>query len=221
MFYPLVVGQQHVRVMPLFGDLLQGRPYCLDLSEPVTTRGKYTTTDFATFQREIFDEMAAAGASWGIGNYLENRSGLLGDYPGMIQEGRVYHAGLDIIVPPGVPLYAPLEGKVHAAVVDGGAGNYGGVVVLRHDLDGVTFYSLYGHLNTSFEVAPGQAVRAGERFGSIGQGEDSGGWFSHTHLQILTPLAIARDLMLSGYVRADQLAMVDTIFPTPYPMFRY
>jgi len=221
MFYPLVIQQRAVAIRPLFADLLEGRPYLLDLSEPVTGQGKYTTSDFEAFQREIFDEMHGAGARWGIGKYLENRSGLLGEYPDMIRQGRVYHAGLDIIVPAGVPLFAPLEGRVHAAVVDGGIGNYGGVVVLRHQLDDVIFYSLYGHLNTRFEVEAGQTVAAGQRFGTIGEGEDSGGWFTHTHLQILTPLALERGLMLSGYVRGEDLDHVDDIFPSPYPMFCY
>ena len=221
MFYPLVIQQRGVRIEPLFGDLLKGRPYLLDLSKTVAGPGKYSTTDFETFQSEVFAELAASGASWAVGKYLEDRSGLLANYPEMIQQGRVFHAGLDIVVPPDVGLFAPLAGVVHEVVVDGGMGNYGGVVVLRHELEAVIFYSLYGHLNTRFEVRPGQVLRAGERFGSIGKGKDSGGWFTHTHLQILTPLAMSSGLMLSGYVRAGDLGRVGEIFPTPYPMFRY
>lgn len=221
MFYPLVVLQHDLQIYPLFGQALKGEPFILDLSIETVGPDRFATTDYPSFQREIFSLLEEAGASWGIGPYLENRGGLLAQYPGMVSEKRFFHAGLDIIVPPGLPLFAPLGGVVHATEVDGGTGNYGGLVVIKHQIAGAIFYSLYGHLSTQFEVEPGEPLIAGQRFGTIGEDEDSGGWFTHTHLQILTEPAMAEGLMFKGYVSAEDLPRIDTLFPSPYPLFRY
>ena len=60
--------------------------------------------------------------------------------------------------------------------------------------------------------------RAGDEDG--GERADTGHWFSHTHLQVLTERAIDEDRMLQGYVRPADVPDMGGLFPTPYPMFR-
>lgn len=221
MFYPLALQQGQPKIFPLFGDALKGRPYILDLSPAHAKPGTYATTDYQTFQKQIFEKLDQHQASWAIGKYLEDRSGLLHDYPDMIDEGRIYHAGLDIIVPPQLPLFAPIAGEVYETIVDEGLGSYGGIVVLRHQLGTLIFYSLYGHLNTDFDVKVGQAMQPGDLLGRIGEDRDSGGWFTHTHLQILTEKAVNQGWLLKGYVTEKDLPRIESLFPTPYPLFCY
>jgi peptidoglycan LD-endopeptidase LytH len=208
------------RPFPLFGKLLKGDPLIFDFSPANQRVAEYLTDDYDRFQGQIFGELKASGKSWGLGNYLEDRSGLLQRFPQMIEEGRVIHAGLDIIVRVGKALHAPLDATVHATGVDAGLGNYGGYVVLRHEFESVRFFSFYGHLNSAFQVEAGQELLAGAAFGQTGERADTGHWFSHTHLQILTERAIDEGRMLQGYVRPAEVPGLDETFPTPYPMFR-
>ena len=208
------------RPSPLFGELLQGDPFVFDFTAANPRVAEYVTDDYDTFQTQIFADLEASGKSWGLGNYLEDRSALLHRFPQMIEEGRVIHAGLDIIVPAGEALHAPLDAKVHATGVDAGLGNYGGYVVLCHEVDDVRFFSFYGHLNSAFQVEVGQRLTAGAPFALTGEGADTGHWFSHTHLQILTEGAINEGRMLQGYVRPSDVPALGSLFPTPYPLFR-
>lgn len=208
------------RPFPLFGELLQGDPLIFDFSPANPRVAEYATDDYDRFQAQIFAELEASAKSWGLGNYLEDRSGLLHRFPQMIEEGRVIHAGLDIIVREGQRLYAPLAATVHATGVDAGLGNYGGYVVLRHAMGQLNFFSFYGHLNSEFQVEPGQSLAPGDPFGVTGEREDTGHWFSHTHLQILTERALTEGRMLQGYVRPADVPQLATLFPTPYPLFR-
>ena len=225
MGYLQLTRSDSFRPAPLFGDLLQGDPYVFDFSADNPRVADYASSDFDRFQRQIFDELEASKCSWGLGHYLEERATLLRPFPQMIDEGRVIHAGLDVIVPEGVPLFAPLGGTVHACGLDDGVGNYGGYVVLRHEPgrdheDEEPFYSFYGHVQTDFEVAPGQLIERGASFARIGAHRDSGQWFTHTHLQIHNQASIDEGRLMQGYITREDLARVGDLFPTPYPMFR-
>lgn len=169
----------------------------------------------------MFAELDATPYSWGIGTYLEKRSTILRNYPQLIEEGRIRHAGLDIIVPEGYVVYAPLEATVFVNGKEDETGSYGGYVVLKHEVNGTTFYSMYGHLNADHVVQPGQTVPAGVPIGRVGSRSDSGQWFTHTHLQIITEQAHQAGRMYQGYVSAEDLGNIEHIFPSPYPLFRY
>lgn len=219
--YPLVILKQEIKIHPIFGNALKGDPHIFDFSASNPSVRKYETTDYDAFQSAIADELDKSGKRWGVGRYLEDRRTLLRNYPQMIEEGRVYHAGLDITSPAGTPLYAPIEGTVYQTGVDEGQGNYGGYVVLKHIIVQETFYSFYGHLSSGHEVEAGQQISQGEKFARLGEYEDSGGWFSHVHLQIHTEKSIQDGNLLQGYVDEKVLPYINTVFPSPYPLFRY
>ncbi len=221
MNYPIGLLDREARVAPLFGDQLVGEPHLFDFSSANPNTLDFNPADFDEFQARVFGELRAAKRTWGVGLYLEERRQLLRKFPQMIAEDRVFHVGLDIVVPEGFSLHAPLDAVVFALGMDAGAGNYGGYVILQHDSLGVPFFSFYGHLNSNHCVGVGDRVAAGAPFASIGAREDSGNWFTHTHLQILTESAIAAGRLTQGYVRAADLFKIDGLFPSPYPMFRY
>ena len=152
---------------------------------------------------------------------MEERSTVLRQYPQMIDEGRIYHAGLDIVVPEGFELYAPISGRVLCTGKEEEVGSYGGYVVLEHSHGSEKFYSLYGHLCSKHMVKEGDVLKIGQPFGTIGSHSDSGGWFTHTHLQIITQHAYDAGRMFQGYVAADDLKSIESIFSSPYPLFRY
>ena len=100
---------------------------------------------------------------------------------------RTVHLGIDVFLPAGTWVHAPLDGVVHSAEICTETQGYGGVVVLRHDLaGGQPLFSLYGHLAHK-EVAAlsaGQRVRAGDPFARLGDWEENGNWLPHLHLQL-------------------------------------
>ena len=69
----------------------------------------------------------------------------------MTDERRTVHLGVDLTVPAGSAVHAPLDGIVHGFEDARGRLDYGPVVVLRHEVrddEGqLTFFTLYGHLD--------------------------------------------------------------------------
>jgi murein DD-endopeptidase MepM/ murein hydrolase activator NlpD len=219
--YTQLLHTAGIELFPLFGDQLSGEPHRFDLSVENPKTATYPTHDFDAFQEEIFSELEQSGATWGTAAYLENRAAILSQFPQMVEEERFYHLGLDVIVPAGFILHAPLTSRVYDAGLDGGAGNYGGYVILEHQVNDSLFYSFYGHLDTQALPEPGRHFSPGEPFAVIGKEADSGGWFTHVHLQMLTPKAIEAGMTLKGYATADFLPQVEAYFPDPTPFFRY
>ena len=221
MYYPLNLLKTENEIAPLFGNQLIGEPYIFDFSSGSKHITNYMVDDFDTFQKNVFFDLEQNNAKWGIGKYLENRKELLSQFPQFLAEGRYYHLGIDIVVPADFYLYAPIDGQVYKTGMDKGFRNYGGYIVLKHEINGVTFYSFYGHLKKDFFINEGDVIKQGEAFAQIGEREDSGEWFTHTHLQILTQKAIAENFITTGYISENKLKNIEEYFPSPYLLFRY
>ncbi len=219
MYYPLNLNG--VNIHPLFGDFLKGKPYIFDFSSNNPKTLEYPLSDFEQFNAMIFEELDTSSHQWGIGKYLEERKTLLRDYPNIIEEKRHYHLGLDIVVPYNTPMFSPLDAEVYKIGKETVVGNYGGYIILKHQINAVVFYSLYGHLKTPHLVKVGEKIKAGQVFAHIGQENDSGGWFCHVHLQILTQEAIDEGYTDWGYISPELLPKVETYFPSPYFLFKY
>ena len=131
------------------------------------------------------------------------------------------HLGLDIIVPLGTPLHAPLNGIVAESGYESGEGNYGGFVLLRHDSQYFqSFYSFYGHLRRSTLPAIDQTFTAGEPFAEIGDFAENGNWFHHTHLQVITAKGLDNGYIAKGYCSERDLAHMESLCPSPLPLFK-
>jgi len=145
----------------------------------------------ATIERLI----AAAGAEVGIGGYGEARmlyaAPAFGADAHPTAERRTIHLGVDLWLPAGAPVYAPLAGVVHTLADNAARLDYGPLVILQHETDGGDpFFTLYGHLDgwCLEHLRVGQAVAPGERIGSIGAPPGNGDWPPHLHLQIILDL---------------------------------
>src|SRR6185369_7950284 len=80
--------------------------------------------------------------------------------------------------PAGTPVYAPLDGVVERRENRDRRGDYGGLLVVRHETDrGEPFWTLHGHLDPS-TLADG-TVKAGEEIARLGAPEVNGGWRPH------------------------------------------
>lgn len=222
MNYNTALLERNTTIHPLLGDNFTNPPHIFDFSSTSDTAASLDTTDFESFQSGVFNELNRNGRDWGIGKYLEERRLLLRNYEQIINEGRFFHMGLDIIVPGDTPLFAPIAGRVYRAEVEEGRGNYGGYLILEHNLNGSRFFSFYGHLNSDFRVNVGDTVNPGDLMAIVGaRSEHSGGWFTHTHLQILTEQAMENGRAMQGYISAKDLPLIENLFPSPYLLFRY
>lgn len=208
-------------IYPLFGDLLKGEPYVFDFSSKNPKTLSYNLNNFHDFNDAIFNELKHSGKKWGVGKYLEERKNILRGSINIINEKRIYHLGLDIIVPYNSVVFCPLDGYVHKLGKETQKGNYGGYLVLKHQVNNQTFYSLYGHLKTPHKVQLGQELVAGQELGKIGKESDSGGWFCHLHLQIITQKAMNEGYSEWGYISKKLLPKVGEYFPNPDFLFKY
>ena len=99
----------------------------------------------------INDQLANAGAIFGIGGYAEHRTiysrSRVFDAPVPGEEPRRLHLGTDIWGSAGTPVYAFMDSTVHSFAFNDQYGDYGATLVLQHNIDGLNFYTLYGHLS--------------------------------------------------------------------------
>ena len=92
-----------------------------------------------------------------------------------------FHQGTDLDPGRGTPIAAVADGVV--TEVGDPSGTLGVYAIIRHSIDGVTFSSLYGHMELgSLRLAVGQAVKRGQLVGLVGSTGQSTG--AHLHFGI-------------------------------------
>jgi 4-aminobutyrate aminotransferase-like enzyme/Ser/Thr protein kinase RdoA (MazF antagonist) len=119
---------------------------------------------------------------------------------------RTRHMAVDLFAPAGTPVHAPFDGTVEIAENRARTGDYGGLLVLRHE---GPFWTLHGHLDPD-SLASGE-VKAGEKIAELGTAEVNGGWEPHLHLQIFTDLVAD----LPGVALSDEADVWRSISPDP------
>jgi len=217
-YYPFLLYSEKIVHRPVFTNLA-GDPYVADLSPDSPLLNGIDVRDQQAFQR-ILEETMGSTYRWGFSPYLEHRDTLLGDCPQMVSEARFIHLGLDVIVPLGTPLHAPLNAVIEACDYEEGEGNYGGWVLLKHENPCFeTFYSLYGHLCRDRLPTVGQAFPAGAAFAEIGDFHENGNWFYHTHIQVITQKGLDQGYLSKGYCSTVDLARMNDLCPSPIPLF--
>lgn len=144
-------------------------------------------SDTERFSQWISKKLQDAGAEYGIGGYKENRSLYKRSKLFSGADERTLHLGVDIWGPAGTPVHAPLGGMVHSFAFNDQFGNYGATIILQHQLETVTFYTLYGHLSlTDLSVMrKGKFITRGEIIGHFGEPAENGDWPPHLHFQLI------------------------------------
>ena len=145
-------------------------------------------SDTLTFSGWIDSELSKRNCRYGIGGYNELRKiysrSTHFDGP---EEPRRLHLGTDIWGPAGTLIYCPVEGMIHSFRYNEQFGDYGATIILQHEHELGTFFSLYGHLSLrSIEnISVGQFIEGGSPFADLGQAEENGGWPPHLHFQLI------------------------------------
>ena len=116
---------------------------------------------------------------------ISTSSGFIRPAPGRITSGfrtaqRPSHNGIDIAQGGYVPIKAAASGKV---VRSGWMNGYGETIIIRHNIQGMTWETLYAHMRSgSRRVRVGQSVRQGQEIGVMGNTGNSRG--QHLHFEI-------------------------------------
>lgn len=146
-----------------------------------------SSDDLETF---IWDYMKTKNAKVVYGGYLEHR-GIYqrSDYFNQSnpETERNIHLGLDIWMEANTPIYAPLAGTIHSFKNNTNHGDYGPTIILKHHIEGVEFYTLYGHLSLASiqDLEVGVEVKKGEYIATLGTAEVNGDYPPHLHFQII------------------------------------
>jgi len=145
--------------------------------------------------------MSDNNTNWAVSYFGEMRKQMFLDLDAkqMVDEKRFFHLGIDIWMPLGSRLFSPIDGEVIEAEYESGFGNYGGFVLIKHTVGNNAIYSFYGHLNPDFLPDIGTRLSAGTQFAQIGDMTQNGGYFYHTHLQILTEEGYKNGFLHKGY----------------------
>jgi len=177
-FYPVV------NFDPLKNHLLQ-----LDFTAANTKLTSKILADTNLFTQYI-QELLNEKYTYGIGGYAENRTIYARSSKFDGEEPRRVHLGVDIWGSAGTPVFAPLDGHVHSFAFNNFYGDYGATIILKHELEGIIFHTLYGHLSVSdiTQLMEGQFIRKGTEIAHFGIPADNGHWPPHLHFQIISEI---------------------------------
>ncbi len=183
----------NIKVFPLMGEqLTPSNSLIMDLSAKNKQLKTVDLSNTELFDHYVFDLMRREGKRFGIGGYFENRS-IYSRSKVFAMDGedfRNVHLGVDIWAEAGTAVFSPMDGKVHSFQDNQGFGNYGPTILLEHQFEEHTFYSLFGHLaqRDLHYLEVGNNVKAGELLCHLGPFPENGDWPAHLHFQLMTEL---------------------------------
>lgn len=216
--------QNHQQLAPLVQADLQGeRCIWLDCSVGSPELGNYADiADAELLHQRILATMREAKAAVAIGRYNEARPFYTTDaYLVQGNEGPIWrsvHIGLDVFMPAGTPIFAPLDGVVHSFQDNAADRDYGPTIILQHQVSAdLCFYTLYGHLNReSLEgMYVGKSIAKGERLCWMGPMPENGNWSPHLHFQVMLDM-LDKSGDFPGVTFPDQRNLWRGICPDPW-----
>jgi len=149
-------------------------------------------SDTEKFSEYVNMQLQNANAKYGIGGYNENRRiySRSAHFGGNEEEPRRLHLGIDIWGNAGTPVFAPMGGMVHSFAFNNNFGDYGATIILLHQLDGIAFYTLYGHVSLKDigVLNEGIYINHGQEFAHFGLPRENGQWPPHLHFQVIADM---------------------------------
>ena len=188
---------------PEFLSQISSRPlYVLDSGIPIHS---YIPLDLSNSNDEIYniDTTNSKDLEAYILNYIKDNKGRVA-YGGYNEVRNIYqrsthfnqqdtasqrniHLGLDLWIEAGTQVFSPLDATVHSFANNTNYGDYGPTIILKHGINDIEFYTLYGHLSpesiTSINV--GQIFKQGEQIATLGEASVNGDYAPHLHFQII------------------------------------
>lgn len=164
------------------------RLFPLDFTAANTELNMDIIADTQQFSAWVSEKLKANNCRYGIGGYMEHRTiYAVSAHFDTDDEPRRLHLGVDIWGNAGTPIYSPFDGTVHSFQDNNNLGDYGPAIILQHNLEGLTLYSLYGHLSrTSLNgLTVGMPIHKNQQIASLGNNQENGQWPPHLHFQLM------------------------------------
>lgn len=165
----------------------------IDLSKTNQDLNTFDISSSVAWQDYITNYLKKHNKQVAFGGYLETRN-LYNRSPYFSSqseaEQRNIHLGLDLWCPANTKVLACFEGKIHSFKNNTNFGDYGPTIILEHDYNGETFYTLYGHLSEASLIGlkVGAVVAQGETIAYLGDATVNGDYAPHLHFQIIKDL---------------------------------
>ncbi|TPE42871.1 peptidoglycan DD-metalloendopeptidase family protein [Pontibacter mangrovi] len=187
----LLSRHRHAFAPVLDADLNTDAVCTLDFSAANQLLQQTDLQDTNAFNAAVNEMLRQQKASIGVGGYLEDRFIYRRSRHFDVQaESRNLHLGVDVWLPAGTAVYAPLDATLHSFKDNDNFGDYGPTIILQHELEGVTFYTLYGHLSRTslHNLQAGQSFAKGQKIAEVGPYPENGHWPPHLHFQIIADM---------------------------------
>lgn len=162
----------------------------LDLSKTNKSLQNVDVSSSEKLENFINTHIASKIAKVAFGGYLETRniyqrSAYFKD--SNPETERNIHLGLDLWIAADSLIYSPLDSTVHSFKNNTNFGDYGPTIILKHKLEGISFYTLYGHLSLASisNLKIGQEFKQGDQIATLGDASVNGDYPPHLHFQII------------------------------------
>ena len=136
------------------------------------------------------------------------------------RESRTIHLGIDFWLPKNTPVHVLFDGEVVVSYNNAGNKLYGGLIVLKHQIEDLEFYTLYGHLSIESveDRKIGARIKQGACIGYLGNKQENGNWVPHLHFQVMLSLLNFK-IDFPGVAFYNQIAVWKSICPNPNLFF--
>ncbi|WP_396635784.1 aminotransferase class III-fold pyridoxal phosphate-dependent enzyme [Maribacter sp. R77961] len=219
-------SENHFKLSDLFPTLQKTAAHQLDLSVSSAWIGhEKDFNDLDLFQYKIEKLQKGVPNKIIAGGYLEPRPiytstayDKIGNHG---RESRTIHLGTDFWLPEGTPVHALFDGEVSIASHDKGDKKYGGLVVLKHQIDDFECFTLYGHLSIESvtKLSPGDTITKGDCIATLGNASENGNWAPHLHFQIMLSLLDYKD-DFPGVAYLNEIPVWKSLCPNPNLLFQ-
>jgi murein DD-endopeptidase MepM/ murein hydrolase activator NlpD len=144
------------------------------------------TSDFEAFIENHLDKNNAKVAYGGY-NEIRNLYKRSTSFNDADSEERNIHIGLDLWIKAGTSVLAALDGKIHSFQYNNKIADYGPTIILEHQIENQTFYTLYGHLalESIASIKIGDLFTKGQQLATLGDSTVNGDYAPHLHFQII------------------------------------
>ena len=145
-----------------------------------------TAQDYEIFIQNHLDKNQGKIA---FGGYIETRNLYQRStvFKNTNSDERNIHIGLDLWINESTPIHAALDGSVHSFQNNTALGDYGPTIILSHEIGGIKFHTLYGHLSEASLIGKkvGDIIKKGEQIATLGLPPINGDYAPHLHFQII------------------------------------
>lgn len=178
---------QDIKVISKEIDYADYVPLDLSITNETLASKKLTTAkDYELFIQNYLDKNKAKIAYGGY-NEIRNLYQRSTVFKNDTSDERNIHIGLDLWINESASIYAALDGTIHSLQNNDAIGDYGPTIILEHQIENITFHTLYGHLSFDSleDKKVGNFVKKGQQIATLGLPPINGDYAPHLHFQII------------------------------------